>query len=153
MQNQLHRLSRTSVMAIAAMTLILGAIVGSSTPASATTTRGVQATPYNNGSHPWSTDGCSVVPDWGPSWVGGAYFDFNHACIHHDGCYRQHWADRGTCDKWFLNDMYASCNAIHPAWRPGQRASCYNQAVIYYNGVRAFGNSAYVAWTYTARLA
>lgn len=147
------RMRSRSLLAIAALITGLVLSIGGAQPAAATTTPGVQATPYNNGAHPWSTDGCSVVPDWGPSWTGGAWFDFNHACIHHDGCYRGHWSDRGTCDRWFLNDMIASCNAIHPWWNPGARSSCYAQANTYYAGVRAFGNSAYVAYSPYARLA
>lgn len=108
--------------------------------AGATTTPGVSATPYNNGSHPWSTDGCSVVPDSG-SYLG-AYWNFNHACIHHDGCCRLRWASRSTCDSWFLNDMRASCGAIHPR-STTRRTLCGQVTWTYYTSVRAFGSSAY----------
>jgi len=148
-----NRLRRTTVGVVALLAIVLGVSLAGAQPASATTTTGVQATPYNNSAHPWTTDGCSVVPDWGTSATGGAWFDFNHACIHHDGCYRGHWSDRATCDRWFLNDMIASCNAIHPWWRPDSRSSCYGQANIYYTGVRTLGGSAYVAYSPYARLA
>ncbi len=135
-------------------------------PASATTTWGVNATPYNNGSHPWSTDGCSYVPDSGTHAKKIAYgsapfytyvwtfasWNFNHACIHHDGCYRGHWASKSTCDSWFLNDMRASCGAMHPSdW--ARRAVCNDKAWQYYSGVVALGWPAYSGWSYDARIA
>jgi hypothetical protein len=114
-------------------------------PAGATTAPGVNATPFNHSSHPWTTDGCSVVADRGV-W-NNAYFDFHHACIHHDGCYRGRWASRETCDAWFLNDMNASCNALHSWWSP-QRNGCKSTAYQYYLGVRLFGGSAYAYASY-----
>lgn len=127
---------RAAVPALSAIAF-LGPLAGSS---EATTTPGVNATPHNSSSHPWSTDGCSVVPDWG-LW-GGAWFDFNHACIHHDGCYRNRWASKGTCDTWFLNDMNASCGALHPWWS-ARRGACKDLAWKYYLGVVYFGGGAY----------
>ena len=138
---------RIATALLALVVTTVGVVATTASPASATTARGVQATPYNNSSHPWSTDGCSKVPDWGP------YFNFGHACVHHDGCYRGRWSDRGTCDRWFLNDMNASCNAIHPWWAPVDRARCYAVAQAYYRGVRAFGGSAFAARSHTAPLA
>ncbi len=73
------------------------------------------------------------APFYGYAHMAGTY-DFNHACIHHDGCYRHHWASKGVCDQWFLNDMTASCNG---------NAVCNNRAWLYYSGVVAFGHSAY----------
>ncbi|MGH9156722.1 MAG: hypothetical protein ACRD1K_13000, partial [Acidimicrobiales bacterium] len=91
--------------------VILGGLVIEASAASATQTPGVNATPYNDGSHWWSSDGCSVVPDsgfhtknvyvgrppWGASVPVTASWDFHHACVHHDGCYRNRWASRETC--------------------------------------------------------
>jgi Prokaryotic phospholipase A2 len=87
------------------------------------------ATPANSweGGHWWSSDGCTASPDW----------PFLHACIHHDGCYRYHWASRATCDSWFYNDMTATCQVIGGGW------SCYLARNIYYGAVRAGG-----AWAY-----
>lgn len=96
--------------------------------------------------HPWTSDGCSNVPNW--QW---GVFNFTHACQHHDGCYRNHWADRYTCDQWFLNDMYASCGT-GDTWGVN-RWTCRAIARTYYWGVRNLGVSAYYGWTHTAPLA
>jgi len=150
-----HRsMMRVMVVMAAVLAGVIGVTASSSDTASATTTSGVNATPYNNTYHPWTTDGCSVVPDWGTSgFYPYAWFDFNHACIHHDGCYRNRWADRATCDLWFLNDMNASCNAIHPWWNVPNRTSCKGMASLYYTGVRTLGASAYAYRTHSAPLA
>ena len=104
-------------------------------PAHATTTHGSVATPANSTPHPWTYDGCSASPERGPGW------DFHHACIHHDGCYRGHWATRRTCDGWFHRDMRASCRVLHTtAWG---RWPCYGLAAVYFAAVRAFGAPAY----------
>lgn len=101
----IQRAPRRSGITLAARTLVVmlaltGAGLGLLAPeAGATTAPGQTATPYNQGGEWWSTDGCSVVPDSG--WWG----DFHHACVHHDGCYRNHWASKSTCDTWFYNDM------------------------------------------------
>jgi len=111
-------------------------------PASASTTRGAVATPANVTSHPWSTDGCSNAPDTGPVW------DFRHPCVHHDGCYRGHWASRRTCDDWFHRDLRATCRVLHhSAWG---RWPCYGVAASFYAAVRAFGGSAYSRHSVTA---
>ena len=112
--------------------------------ASATTTPGVNATPGNSGSHPWKNDGCTIVADKGLH--KDAYYDFNHACIHHDGCYGKHWASRATCDEWFLNDMYASCRYLFS----GQ--GCYDRARLYYGGVRALGAPFFAAYSHLTRM-
>ena len=72
------------VSATVVLTLTLGLLAP--TPAGATTGHGAVATPANLTPHPWPYDGCSASPERGPGW------DFHHACIHHDGCYRGHWA-------------------------------------------------------------
>jgi hypothetical protein len=136
------------------------------TSASATTTPGVNATPYNVTAHPWTSDGCTWVPDngthsayvyigrypYGTSVLYAAWWDFNHACMHHDGCYRGHWRDRATCDAWFLNDMNASCAALHPS-NSAARYVCGQKASQYYSGVRAFGQRAYDRWTHEIAMA
>jgi hypothetical protein len=148
------RRGRRSHRLLLSLVLPVGLALGPASAASATTTPGVNATPYNATAHPWDTDGCSVVPDSGlhtsKVWTGygtlphTASFDFNHACVHHDGCYRGRWASRATCDSWFLNDMRASCAASHPrSW--ASREVCANKAYQYYLGVRAFGAGAYAA--------
>ena len=129
---------------LATSALVLGGLALCAEPAAATTTPGVNATPYNSGYHPWSSDGCSVVPDSG-YWFG-AYFNFNHACIHHDGCYRNRWAGKATCDWWFYNDTRASCDAIHP-WSIYRRSMCKDLAFKYYQGVVYFGWDAYYSRT------
>lgn len=102
-------------------------VMTNASPAGAETTPGVNATPYNEGGEWWSTNGCNFVPE------DGAYFDFEHACTHHDGCYEHHWGSRGTCDQWFLNDMLASCDAM------GEGYACQSQAWLYWYGVRELG--------------
>ena len=120
---------RTRMVAVAAAGC-LGALAIAG-PALASTTPGVNATPFNWTGHSWSSDGCSWSPDRGPN------FDFAHACLHHDGCYRNHWADKNTCDAWFYNDMKATCSAMH------KRAIfvnlCNGVALTYYKFAQRFG--------------
>lgn len=125
------------------LVMLLAAGVGlglTAAPASATTGPGQTATPYNQGGEWWSTDGCSVVPDSG--WWG----NFNHACVHHDGCYRNHWASKSTCDWWFYNDMRGSCAAMFTVW-DWRNGPCNAQAYGYYQGVSYFGGPAYYGWS------
>ncbi|MGY1704230.1 hypothetical protein ACI79C_06620 [Geodermatophilus sp. SYSU D00697] len=140
--------------ALLVLLLLLGHLgIGIAVPAVATAQETGNATPANDDDtqHWWNSDGCSVVPDSGvhgarvtagtppltvSTYVVGTY-DFHHACVHHDGCYRHHWADKGTCDRWFLNDMNASCQAI------GGNGACYDRARLYYWGVVVFGGGAY----------
>lgn len=117
--------------------------------AQATTTPGVNATPGNVTAHWWGSDGCTAVPDSGT--YRGVSFDFNHACVHHDGCYAYHWGSRSTCDDWFYNDMVASCNYLHSA--SSSRLLCDEQAGIYWQGVRWFGGPFYTWWSYKTPLA
>ncbi len=128
-------LHHTRVVA-AALTAAVALLAALALPASATTAHGsVVATPANDSAHPWPTDGCSASPERGPGW------DFHHACVHHDGCYRGHWARRDTCDGWFHRDLRASCSVLHAsAWG---RWPCYVLAAAYYGAVRAFGGPAY----------
>jgi hypothetical protein len=86
--------------------------------------------------HPWTSDACSKVPNWSPG-----FFNFTHACQHHDGCYRGHWASRSTCDRWFYNDMRASCRTSSTLGV--MRTRCYQVALLYYTGVIALGHGAY----------
>ncbi|MGH2755125.1 MAG: phospholipase A2 [Actinomycetota bacterium] len=133
--------SRTSKTIAAAVVMIMAlAFSLDASPAAATTTPGVQATPYNMTYHPWSYNGCSYVPASGTHF--GAYYNFHHACIHHDGCYRNRWASKFTCDAWFYNDMMASCAALHSIWS-WQRGPCRNRGYLYYVGVFYFGWPAY----------
>jgi hypothetical protein len=113
----------------------LGLLVAAAEPGIASP-RGTTATPRNDGRHTWSTDGCSASPERGPGW------DFHHACVHHDGCYRQHWASRSTCDSWFLRDMTASCAVTHRSPGAG-RNLCRFFAAVYHQAVRRFGAGAY----------
>jgi hypothetical protein len=116
---------------ISALVLSAGMMFLFSAPASA-----------HNGSHYWPTDGCTQVPE----------LRFNHPCVHHDGCYTYHWADRSTCDQWFRNDMHAICRSLGF----NLVTSCAAQAETYYWGVRSFGDpyyrSANVAYRHTVRV-
>ena len=129
-------LQRFGAAALAAILLIGAAGLLAPAPAGATTVHGSLATPANATPHPWPYDGCSAAPERGPGW------DFHHACIHHDGCYRGHWQSRRTCDGWFLRDMQASCRVLHPTGVIG-RWACAGVAAVYYAAVRAFGAGAY----------
>lgn len=105
------------------------------------------ATPANNGPHPWPSDGCST-PGANVSRVPGI-FDFTHACIHHDGCYigfprdgrPTYWVSRSQCDSWFFGDLQAGCRWQHgpnpnATWAGRQ---CATWASVYYQAVRTFG--------------
>jgi hypothetical protein len=118
-----------AALAVAALVLLTAA------PAAASTSRTAVATPRTMTAHPWATDGCSAAPD------RGAGFDFHHACVHHDGCYRGHWNSRRTCDDRFRRDLRAGCAERHPsAWG---RWPCYALAEVYTAAVRLFGGPAY----------
>jgi len=125
---------RALASAIVVLTTTLGLLAPS--PVEATTGHGATATPANVTAHPWPYDGCSASPERGPGW------DFHHACIHHDGCYRGHWAGRRTCDDWFHRDMRASCLVLHPSGGLG-RWACNGIAALYWSAVRLFGSGAY----------
>lgn len=125
---------RFGAAAAATVALTLGVVAP--TDAAATTVHGSVATPANMTPHPWSYDGCSNAPERGPGW------DFHHACIHHDGCYRGHWVGRDTCDAWFHRDMRSSCRVLHPTGTLA-RWGCYGIAALYHAAVRAFGAGAY----------
>lgn len=73
----------------------------------------------------WPHNGCSTPTGDAPSGVS-----FTDACNRHDGCYWGHWADKGTCDQWFLNDMRNAC---------GSSGWCTTVAYAYYAAVAAFG--------------
>jgi len=73
----------------------------------------------------WPHNGCSAPTGDAPSGVS-----FTYACNHHDGCYNQHWASKGTCDQWFANDMHNACAGY---WY------CNYWANGYFAAVSAFG--------------
>jgi hypothetical protein len=130
-----RRLGRTGAALGLVVVALLGVLALTADPGGASTARGRTATPANDGRHPWSTDGCSASPERGPGW------DFHHACVHHDGCYRGRWASRSTCDGWFLRDVRASCSVLHRGGR--SRDLCRFVAAVYHHAVRTFGASAY----------
>jgi hypothetical protein len=127
---------RCAAFALATVVLTATLALLAPTPAGATIGHGAVATPANATPHPWPHDGCSASPERGPGW------DFHHACIHHDGCYRGHWADRRTCDDWFHRDMRASCRVLHPSSTLG-RWACTGLAALYWSAVRLLGSGAY----------
>jgi RHS repeat-associated protein len=94
--------------------------------------------------------------------IGPGQFDITSACNTHDVCYGTCHSDRAACDRQFLEDMRARCEALYglpprpeppsvvpPGTRPpprppidiglGQRVRCYNLAHDYYTGVRVAG--------------
>lgn len=105
------------------------------------------ATPSNASGHPWAADGCTLSPD---SWSN--LYNFKHACDHHDGCYlgfaprggkAVYWVSKDQCDRWFLDDMNATCREMHPPrsrYLPySNRDACLDIARGYYNAVQALG--------------
>lgn len=124
-----------TVLASGIMALTSAAVVLTASPASAHSSG--SATPFNYYWHSWQTWDmeCSWSPDVGPYW------NFFHACVHHDGCYKYHWAVKDTCDWWFLRDMRASCDATQAAgyWRN----RCYDMAWVYYAAVVHLGRPYY----------
>ena len=99
------------------------------------------ATPSNASGHPWAADGCTLSPD---SWSN--LYNFKHACDHHDGCYlgfaprggkAVYWVSKDQCDRWFLDDMNATCREMHPPrsrYLPySNRDACLDIARGYYN--------------------
>ena len=135
-----------SFLAIVAVVIL--AFTG--TPAaSAHTTQG-NATPSNDGPHPWpvhpSEQNACSTPIRSVSSLPGN-FDFNHACKHHDGCYigfpengvATYWVSRRQCDDWFYEDMLASCKEYQ--WDLFDL--CRNWAQMYYGAVRSEGGQWY----------
>lgn len=83
--------------------------------------------------YPWPHNGCTNTVD------NPALISFTYACNHHDGCYAGHWADRGTCDAWFRNDMIDACNR---RWYFNYEA-CIRAAWVYWGAVRILGEKYY----------
>lgn len=150
-----RRLARTTMArTLAAIVVSLAALSGAAGTAGATTTPGVAATPGNDGSHPWPSNGCGptgrgvLIPDS----VKGV-FNFNHACDHHDGCYggfqrngrATYWYSRSACDAQFRSDMLASCRWQHGSNLRKTWASlqCASLSTTYWLAVRASGSGAY----------
>jgi hypothetical protein len=125
--------------AVMMLAMTAGLFGGGSPDSPSTTTEvrpGHAATWTIEGDKPWANDGCSAAPDSG--WWG----DFHQACVHHDGCYRQHWSSKSTCDRWFLSDMKASCSDSYRFWDP-RTIPCNAQAYAFFIGVTTFGGEAY----------
>lgn len=136
--------ARLGALAVTAVLLALVTALAAAERPTAASPRGHDATPATMTDHRWTTDGCSMVPDrgwWMHHGVPGR-FDFHHACVHHDGCYRGRWAGRRQCDGDFLDDMGASCRWLHPR-NPWTRGSCLALADLYHLGVRILGAAAY----------
>lgn len=121
----------------------LVALVALAPSAGAHTGQG-NATPGNDGWHPWDSNLCS----WSPNAIP-PFFDFKHACKHHDGGYAgfpsagrpTYWVSRYQCDRWFLADTMASCRWQH-GFAP-MRVNCEGYANRYYAAVRSLGWNAY----------
>jgi hypothetical protein len=116
-----------ALILISGLTLVGGSVNAQSASAESSSTPTAE--------YPWAHNGCTGVTDY----PGSA--NFTYACNHHDGCYGGHWADRATCDKWFLNDMMNYCSKLSFFLVTG----CVAAAYPYYWGVRAFGQKYYDA--------
>ncbi len=124
-----HHLRRTVIALLTMVITVFGIALVNAPAASAESS----STP--TAQFPWAHNGCTGVPD-DPSGVS-----FTAACNYHDGCYGGHWASRSTCDLIFLGNMIKACNA---QWYYHYNA-CRAWALIYYAGVRIFGQPFYDA--------
>ena len=86
---------------------------------------------------PVPTNYCTNAPDR----VSG-FYDFRHACAHHDACYALHSSTRSGCDSTFLSEMRVACRADN-AWYNPARLACYDVANLYYGAVRVRGGPYY----------
>lgn len=140
---------RRLLLALLTVAVTVLALLGTAGTAAAHT-GDAPATPANQtaGGHTWGTDGCST-PGAGIDRVAGV-FDFEHACIHHDGCYQglnrngdPATISRFRCDNLFLADMRASCTEMHGTATTRAAKRCRDAANLYYSAVRIFGGSGY----------
>jgi Prokaryotic phospholipase A2 len=108
------------------------------------------ATPANAAAHEhtWNSPGCSI-PGATLDSVPGV-FDFQHACIHHGGCYQgldrrgaPATIDRLRCDQLFHADLQASCGVMHGKSTNWRAEECRSTADSYYEVVRSFGTAYY----------
>jgi Prokaryotic phospholipase A2 len=120
------RKTRVSRLCLAIF-IAIGSVWFSALPASASSSTTITA------QYPWPHNGCTSAPD------NPAGASFTYACNHHDGCYARHWADRATCDQWFLNDMMTACRRL-PFEMVG---NCAGMAYVYYYFVRVKGQPFY----------
>ena len=111
--------ARRALAMLACFLLALLGLTSTAVPASAYSSSQITAQYW------WPHNGCSTITGDAPSGVS-----FTYACNHHDGCYWGHWADKGTCDRWFYNDMLAACGG---GWY------CNWWAGAYYRAVQLFG--------------
>jgi hypothetical protein len=85
----------------------------------------------------WSTDLCSSSPD------NPLGFDFRLSCARHDFGYRNYRAagrfsaNKSRLDDAFYADLQRRCATYSSAARP----ACYSLAWVYYQAVRAFGDT------------
>lgn len=143
---------RTLIAVFAAVMCVLSFVAPN--PAGASTSPWATATPGNQTTHPWQSNGC------GPTGAGWAIpnsiigvSNFKHACDHHDGCYGEFKVNgvptrsvsRQICDNEFLADMQASCRWQHGADLDATWASrrCSELSYVYYGAVRQFGGGSY----------
>ena len=95
--------------------------------------------PAASAHEPVATNYCTNAPDAIPG-----FYDFRHACAHHDACYSLNTDTRYGCDTTFRREMHSECAAQHPWWSPA-RPACRTVADAYYAAVRLFGASHYVS--------
>jgi Prokaryotic phospholipase A2 len=145
-----RRMARYRVVLVGAILVAVGLVLYSSATPSVALAGGEPATPANAAlhEHPWNATGCTI-PGASLDSVPGL-FDFQHACIHHGGCYegldRQGSPaviDRLRCDQLFHADLVSSCAVMHGASANWRAAECKNTAESYYEVVRSFGGPYY----------
>jgi hypothetical protein len=145
-----HRVPKLRVLRVVLLALAVGVLLSWAATPSLPQPADQPATPVNQATeaHPWGTPGCSI-PGAAIDAVPGV-FDFQHACIHHGGCYegldRQGdpaVIDRLHCDTLFRADLVASCVALHGTSTGWRAKECESTAQAYYAVVRSFGATYY----------
>ncbi len=145
LRNSSVRGPRRSPAILTGVAIMALALTAGLEPVAAHTEGRGPATPVNigHGGHWWASNGCgSVGSTWVPDRLAGT-FDFRHACIHHDRCYRHRFLSRSGCDDRFHRDMHASCEVGTPWTTWFTRPTCRWLADIYAQAVRTLGASSY----------
>jgi len=145
-----HRTATYRVVLATAVLVALGLVLGWVAAPTIAYSDDEPATPTNKAvhDHTWSTTGC-FVPGASLDAVPGV-FDFQHACIHHGGCYQgldrrgaPATIDRLRCDQLFHADLQASCGVMHGKSTNWRAEECRSTADSYYEVVRSFGAAYY----------
>ena len=145
-----HQSVRHRVALLAVLVTALGLVLSWPSGPVAARTGDLPATPANEtlDAHTWGTTGC-FLPGAAIDELPGV-FDFQHACIHHGGCYQgldrdgdPAVVDRLRCDQLFRTDLHASCAVVHGASTSRRARECADTAEAYFAVARSFGATYY----------